>query len=406
MGRIILFLMMLLPVLASAVEVTPLLDLRVRQELLDGVLHFAPDPSANWIRMRTRAGVRTVAGAHRLELRLANEHRHYLHPDTDFEWNEVIIDRALWAWTPDDATTLTAGRQNIIWPGGFLMLEGHPYDGSRSIYQNAVRLQHGSLDLAFIRNLKHDQWVLINDLQRPLQDMDETGIVLRSEHGGLSWAAIYKDESDPDLVLADLVTGTLGARYERDGDDGGRLEAELAVQFLRQKSGGDDGHQDATALAAQVFLTEPVGGGVRLEAGGFYYSGNSDKDWAGFRAPWGRWPKWSELYIYTLIGESTPGRVTVAAWENIAAPRLQCHIPVGTNLDGRCGLTYLLAPEPDWEPRGLLTQAELKADLGGGLKGHLLWEMLVPGSFHDGRHNLAPLTDTVHFLRWQISWAL
>ena len=39
--------------------------------------------------------------------------------------------------------------------------------------------------------------------------------------------------------------------------------------------------------------------------------------------PWGRWPKWSELYVYTLIGESTPGRVHVAAWENIAAGRVE-----------------------------------------------------------------------------------
>ena len=45
-------------------------------------------------------------------------------------------------------------------------------------------------------------------------------------------------------------------------------------------------------------------------------------------------------------------------------------------------------------------------DLLPGLDGHLLWEMLDPGSSHDGRDGLPPLTDTVHFLRWQLAYAL
>ena len=48
---------------------------------------------------------------------------------------------------------------------------------------------------------------------------------------------------------------------------------------------------------------------------------------------------------------------------------------------------------------------ELKADLGRGLTAHLLWEMLLPGSYHDGRGALQPLTDTIHFLRWQFTYA-
>jgi hypothetical protein len=32
--------------------------------------------------------------------------------------------------------------------------------------------------------------------------------------------------------------------------------------------------------------------------------------------------------------------------------------------------------------------------------------MLDPGSFHDGRGGLPPLTGTVHFLRWQLAYAL
>ena len=65
-----------------------------------------------------------------------------------------------------------------------------------------------------------------------------------------------------------------------------------------------------------------------------------------FRTPWGRWPKWSELYIYTLIGESTPGRVNVAAWENIAGPQATVTRPLGKVLQFRFS-AYLSAGASD-----------------------------------------------------------
>ena len=37
-------------------EIRPEFDLRVRQEVLDGVYHFAPETNRNWLRFRTRAG--------------------------------------------------------------------------------------------------------------------------------------------------------------------------------------------------------------------------------------------------------------------------------------------------------------------------------------------------------------
>ena len=48
----------------------------------------------------------------------------------------------------------------------------------------------------------------------------------------------------------------------------------------------------------------------------------------------------------------------------------------------------------------------IMVDIVDGFEGHLLWEMLDPGSFHDGRGGLDPLTNIVHFLRWQLACAL
>jgi hypothetical protein len=397
------------PVVAGA-QFAPLLDLRVRQEILDGVYHFAPDPDRNWLRVRTRAGGRADLGRHRLELRLNNEHRHYLHPDQPFSWDEVILDRGFWRWNFRDESKFTVGRQDIMWPGGFLVLDGHPYDGSRSAYHNALRLELGGkergLDVAVIRNPKYDPIVLIDDQHRRLTDADETGAYLRLRNAAWQGSIIWKREKDPDLVLENLTTLTVGGRFDGEVGAGHRLEAELAYQFQNFSeencgcvlADGDHGG----AWAGQAFLTREFPGDWRAELGAFYYGGGRHA----FRAPWGRWPKWSELYIYTLIGESTPGRVTVAAWENIAAPRLTVRHGLHERLDLRLGASWLAAPEPAWLARGVLTQTELETDLGTGFSGHLLWEMLVPGPFHDGGNGLPPLTNTVHFLRWQISWSL
>ena len=394
---------------ASSFAMTPLFDLRVRQELLDGVYYFAPDPDRNWIRFRTRAGARATAGNHEFKILLTNEHRRFLGPGTVvFDWNEIILDQAYWAWSISPDTKLTFGRHNIIWDRGFLMLEGHPLDGSRSIYQNAIRLQTpvggSDLDLALIHNPKRDPIVLAGDSDLPLTDADETAVAIRLTGGTAKVSLIWKSEVDPDQVLPDLQVLTLGGRTDRKTGDSGELMAELAVQYQKEDN-GSAGNSDGFAMALQTHFADDLGAAWRGKAGFFFYSGDGNGMRA-FRTPWGRWPKWSELYIYTLIGESTRGRIHVAAWENIAAPHATVTRPIGDLFKFRFSAYYLLAPQTDWAARGAMTQTELKFDILPGLDGHLLWEMLAPGGFHDGRGGLEPMTSTVHFLRWQLAYAL
>jgi hypothetical protein len=394
---------------AAPFTVSPLFDLRVRQEVLDGVYYFAPDPDRNWVRFRARLGAEASAGDHDFTILLTNEHRRFIRPDDQgFDWDEVILDLASWSWSLNPETKLTVGRHNIIWDRGFLMLEGHPLDGSRSIYQNAIRLQTplvgGELDLAVIHNPKRDPIVLVGDNDRPLTDADETAVAARLTQGTEKWSVIWKDEVDPDHVLPHLQVLTLGARTDRTLGDEGELVGELAVQYQKESSSAS-AHPDGFAVALQAHYAGDLGSAWRGKTGFFYYSG-ARGDLRAFRTPWGRWPKWSELYIYTLIGESSPGRVNVAAWENIAAPHGTVSRPLGKSIRFRFSAYYLLAPQTDWAARGAMTQTELKFDLPGGLDAHLLWEMLAPGNFHDGRGGLKPMTGTVHFLRWQFTYAL
>jgi len=403
----------------SSLTITPTADLRVRQEVLDGVYHWAGSQSdRNWIRVRTRAGFKLDAGEHHGELRLANEHRHYITPDEELDWDEVLVDRFLWRWSPREDLTVTLGRQDIIWPGGFLVLEGHPLDGSRTIFHDGVRLQtemHGAkVDVAVVHNERRAKLVLLDDAERDLTFGDETGLLARLVRGAWTGSFIVKDLNEAEAnewgdTTPDLRTYTLGGRYAGPAAGLGTLEAEVALQYqdgvvpVRVAPDGET-PEHGWAVAGQAFLKRPLPGDLTMELGGFYYSGAGD-NLRPFQSPWGSWPKWSELYIYTLLGESTGGRPHVAHWENVVAPRLQLRRPLSERLSARAGATWLLAPEPELISRGVLAQAELKAKLPHDLTGHLLLEWFDPGAFHDGRHGLASFDDPVTFMRWQMSWA-
>ncbi|MBD3222424.1 hypothetical protein GF314_14410 [bacterium] len=408
--------------MAAALDLQPTADLRVRQEVLDGVYHFAPETDRDWVRVRTRLGLQATGDRHALALRLANEHRHYLTPDQDLDWDEVLIDRLAWRIALGEGTDVTLGRQDIIWPGGFLVLEGHPLDGSRTIFHDGVRLRHhlgeaGSdgprIDVAAVHNRRQAGLVLIDDQDRALTFGDETGLLARVDHDRWSHAFILKHEDWPDdepgVPRGDLTTWTFASRHVGAVHASVDLEAELALQYqhgdVRETIPYPDDAPfgNGWALAGQAFATVPFER-ASIDLGGFFYSG-ARGDLRPFKAPWGNWPKWSELYIYTLLGESTPGRPHVAAWENVAAPRVQIRRPLAGGLDGRVGATWLTAPAPEWASRGLLLEARLDAQLRPRLRAHLLFEWLDPGSFHDGRYGLAPLTDPVSFLRWEISWS-
>lgn len=400
----------------------PLVEVRARQEMGTGVFHCAPEPDHNWLRLRTRAGLRLQGERYGGEFILNNEHRHYFTPDKPFAWDEVIIERACWRWQTGPQRWLTVGRQDIVWPGGLLMLEGNPLDGSRSMYHNALRWQTGAvngaegdgLDLALIHNPKRDPLVILDDQDRALGAADETALAVRLVRSGWAWSLIYKMERDPDDLLPDLALTTLGGRRMGALGDQTVWHAELALQHQDGRipaaaAAAADPGAAGWALAGDGALRRPLGRGWSVATGAFYYSGQDDR-LRPFRTPWGRWPKWSELYIYSLIGESTPQRSHVAAWENIAAPYLTLTRPVeggpARQMTASLNATWLLAPAASWQARGLLTRAELKFAFAQRWQGHLLWEMLAPGSFHDGRHGLPPLTEIAHFLRWQLAYSL
>jgi hypothetical protein len=384
MRTVATFLLLLLAISAVADDTTinTNFDVRIRQEILDGVFHFAPDTDRNWLRTRSRFGVVIENGEHQFSARLCNEFRNNLDSDGAFNEDELVLDQLYYKWK-NKKTELTIGRQDIIWPGGFLMLEGHPLDGSRSIYHNAIRLRQGGLDIAMISNPMYDDFVLYNDQNRQLTDMDEIGFVSRFTHKRHQFSLIWKDEDDMSETISELSTASCGYRYKAK-----TFLMEATAQF---KDGNiEQSWEFAGHVNYKINLNKKSG----AEFGGFHYSEN-------YRSPWGKWPMWSELYIYTLIGESNDGTANVAAWSNITAPFVTLKHKLNKKCFARLTAYQLLTDKPNLQLRGTLTQAELTFKIGKGTTSHLLWERLDPGTFHNGS-----IDDPIHFVRWQFSHAI
>jgi hypothetical protein len=243
----------------------------------------------------------------------------------------------------------------------------------------------GIWEAAFLINPKRDPWVIAGDEDRALSEADEIGLALRfRSRRGYQIALIGKGEEDPDGEGPDRTIWTASLRRERPIGGKRLFLTELAVQ--RQAWAGMTDY----ALAFQFSYQRRLGWKLLAEAGFFYYSG--DASMGGFRAPYGRWPKWSDLYIYSLVGEQG-----VAAWRNISAPHAGLSRPIGSFVEARVHAYYLLAPEPDWEERGVLTKSGLRFRFTEHFTGHLLWEWLSAGSYPEA------MEEDAHFIRWQLS---
>jgi hypothetical protein len=367
----------------------PLFGLRLRQEYLQNVFYFDENnDSRNWLRLRTRLGLQWNRGNHRVEVRAANEFRDIYEPD--IRWiplDEVILDRAAWTWgtDPEGPYTLIIGRQDIIWDDGFLMLEGHPLDGSRSIYHNAVRMQfrdnRGEFEVLGITGQQVDDYVLAGDenTERLLSDNDETAVAFRYKHNsGKAMSLIWKKESLVERPYWDWCNVTFGLRLP--------WRTWIAEGAIQRNSSAE------WAYAFQFRGSANLYAGGRGEVGYFHYSGESENS-AAFKTPYGRWPKWSELYLYTLIGEAGP-----AAWQNIAGAHLHMHQEISDELGLRFSAYYLSALEPEWTSRGILLQSEIKYEYNSWISTHFLWEYLQPNE------DFATAPENAHFLRWEINF--
>ena len=294
---------------------------RVRSENWDNSTDFnqkAVDARHQW-RFRTRAWAKLSAGANTdFVLGLANESRKLTTPHVALTMDETVVENLYLDHRFADGASVCIGRQNLTRGDGFILADGSPLDGSRVAYFNALDLGWTSgksrLDLLLISDPYRDEYLpRIHDRTRSLIEWDENALGLYWTDASRARTTLeayyfYKAETGDARALmnaarqSDRMFHTLGGRVVREYAHDWSVKAELAGQAGGQRPGSD-----IRAWGAQTSVKKSFAHAAKpsLLLGWTGLSGDDPATTAneGWDPLFSRYPKWSELYIYTLGSE-------------------------------------------------------------------------------------------------------
>jgi hypothetical protein len=403
---------------------------RIRNEYYNNItdMNGAKDDQTDYFRIRTSVwGQVRYAPVSTLYLKLTNEFRKYLIDpvDRDFTWDEIVVDNLyLKLESPCKRAALTVGRQNLNYGEGFILLEGAPWDGSRTIYHDAVKLSltagKTTVDLLGIDNKRIDRRFPVlrgqelgdGELkgQPPDQRMNDgrekaVGVYATSTLLPRTKAEAYfirKTEYPKPWVNRGgptdrLDLNTLGARVNYTFTDRLSLTTEWALQS------GTQGALDHRAFGGYGYLTYLVDPASKssLSGGVICLSGDdpATADNEGWNPVFSRWPKWSELLIYSFNNEVIRGSSRTAYWTNLWSPYLSYTMQF-TKKASLNGNFYLLrAFEKRSIPggglgsgldRGREVQFWVRYAFNKNVSGHVVLDQLVPGDFYDFPRTAGP----------------
>lgn len=393
---------------------------RVRNENWNNLFDFsaAADDERVQVRYRTRLWV-SVPLTERLDVHagLNQETCQIITPDRPFQFHEVIFETAYVDFRRllADGLSLRVGRQDISKGEGFLLFEGSPYDGSRTHYMNAAVLGYGGrrrrLELMAISNPQADRYLpRIHDRHRMLIDWDETAVGAyytdnRSRRTPFDLYYFLKKEFNDRRPAShpqyqpDRHLHTAGGRVVHDLRPRWSLTGEWAFQW-----GADNIGRDIRAWGGYGYARRRFGREEQHYLQGGYWAMSGDDPATGGRVEgwdplFGRWPKWSELYIYTQMSEKGAGY-----WTNLGMWQAEAGLAVSKRLRMRFTFYRMGAYQPFPGDAGLYGSGRLRGDqfqvrgdfrLRGGWSGHAVWEQMRPGNFYSR-------PDRAYFLRFEI----
>ena len=428
-------------------------DQRLRWEMYENA-HTLNDDAANherdYFRFRTRLwstfSLMDIAKKQApdkfgvdINTRLAWEWRTYMEPSNNIngtnglpfnhqDMDEVIFDnlniklRNLF----NQPLTVTVGRQDIILGDGWLVLDGTPMDGSRTIFFDAVRATYNFkeaktvADLIYIDQHTDSDWILepFNAREQPLSNQDERGAILyvsnkSIENTTVDGYFIYKHDelasghNSKNVVLAPLKVGdagdiyTFGTRVAHDFDQHWRARGEVAGQF-GNKNGNTLCAFGANSQLAYAFK-DRLNNRLRFD---YEFLSGDDPDTKkneGFDNLWGRWPRFSE--VYAVISAFDQGRP--ANYTNLH--RFGPGWSISPCKNGEFGLNYYLlfadentnAGSPnfsrDGKFRGQIGQTYFTYKFNEHVSSHVWFEVFGPGDFYSNFRN-----DTATFARYEL----
>lgn len=392
---------------------------RVRSENWDDLFDFnnrTADTQRQW-RFRTRVWAGFSPGENlSVFAQVNNETRRVGPPETEFRWDEVIFENLYLDFRFAGGFWLRAGRQNILRGEGFVLCDGGPLDGSRTGYFNALLLSRvrgpSRLEFLAISNPHRDLYLpRFNDRLRPLIEWDEQGLGFyytwqgpenRSREAYYLFKTATRDPRGPHspAYQPDRRLHTAGGRIVEPLAPGWSIAAEGALQWGRQQDTGAIRARAGYAVLRRAWDRpwKPV-----LGLGYTHLSGDDPHTSTieGWDPLFARWPKWSELYIYTLARERG-----AAYWTNLEQWQAEIKAFPAAWAEARLSWYRLSAPHPfsgapalfgGGRHRGQMVQARLDLTFGKHWKAHAVYESFHPGDFYKG-------VDQAYFLRLEASY--
>ena len=325
------------------------------------------------------------------------------------------------------------GRQNIVLGSRWLVFDGTPLDGSRTIYFDAARAIYdwadGStkFDLMYIsQSAESDRWLEpLHDRDRSVTEQDENGMVLYVTNKSLDpmqveGFLIYKNDNPIDTSVTNMPDAwsrkaeifTFGGGVSGMHGDSWKYRAEGAIQTGEKSdvtgdlSTGEMRDLEAYgALATLEYLfNDSHANATHLT---FEYASGDDPDTDDneqFDLLWGEWPRWSELLIYTASYETTPAEMT-----NLLRLNIGHQFTLNKQWSFTADYHALWADETgsssrysisdDHNFRGDLFTAWAKFKFNSQLSGHLLGEYFIPGGYYQ-----SDTDDEAFFLRVNIEY--
>ncbi|HEV56331.1 MAG TPA: hypothetical protein ENN87_02395 [Phycisphaerales bacterium] len=349
--------------------------------------------------------------------------------DSSVDFDEIVPDifNITWRNAFDMPLTLVIGRQDIILGNGWLVLDGTPADGSRTIYFDAARATYAptedrSLDIIWIQNYDdEDKWLQpINHREswrHATQYQDERGLIVYLTDKSLipntqvEAYYMYKQDDASDWAkhnAANRVAGrddeihTLGGALQGKLDDNWSYRAEGAMQF-GSKENATTGRYDT--LQAYGFNSRATYAFHDERNSSFhvdyeYLSGDDPGTSANeqFDPLWGEWPQYNrggDLPAYLWAPEADLGEVTNLHRLGLGytfdlAPKWTLQTDYNlmwADQNTRGGVTHPALGttfNSDGKFRGQMLTGYLKYRCCKQLSMHFLMDYFQPGTYYDG----------------------
>jgi hypothetical protein len=417
-------------------------DLRVRNEYFDKAISLSGASAVSEqdvLRIRSRLWITLSASTNLvLNTRLANESREWFKPafakaygpHTGLEWRYGMIDALNVKWNEAFGQPLafSIGRQEIQlgdYYDWWLVMDGTPGDGSWTTFLDSARVNFNvasvktKFDVIYInQHARVDEGLPALNMHQDLNsnmEQNEQGVVLYASNKSLKNVQadgyfIFKHDDkefttgdDADIyTFGGKLTGTPAEHWQYSVEGAYQTGTKSDMFFAERDIDAFGGKAKVTYLFKDSWKNQ-------LCLGGEYLSGddpNTEKDEM-FDILWGRWPRWSELYIYSYINE-TGGKV--AQLNNIGrvGPSWSCSPTDGMTVS----VTYNALFAPQETPtralvpalfsrsgnfRGHYLQTLIKHQFSKHLTGHLWGEWVWEGDYYASEETMTFLRAEMQF---------